>query len=1203
MRYLLVFLFFILVNKLTAQVNADFNMPAEVCLEEQFLLENTSTNAVSYKWDFCSYDNLEFIPQTQALGSNNYGAPFHLKIIENNGNFHGFIAGRTTNKIYRLDFGNNPKNTPVYNDLGGTSILNNPSGIDIKKIGENWYGLVTGYASNKLYLLEFGNSLEATPIISDISNSMNLNLPMDVKIMIDSGNIFAFIVNNVSGEYPYLRLNFGSDITTTPIEDEFTVSGANALTSIDIKKENSNWFGFLVSRNNQRLYRINFGSSISNSPTYSDVSTPIGVNMDNPGGLKMVKEIDSAYVFVQSRNGPLYKFHFGDDFSNTASAVDFGNIYSDNRNWGIDFIKVNSQWVGYNANFGDKIYRIDFPSNCSLDNPISWSKNPVLSFSQPGQTLISLKANDSNGFYSNLTKEITVTNNQAPDISFSIGDNLCIANPIQFESQGSATISSYDWDFGDSNSATTANPSHTYASAGTYAVKLSVTDANGCNNLFIDTVSVFEEPTPDFQATAQGSICSQKPIVFDNLTTLPTEATFSWDLGDGSTSTEENPEHVYAEAGDYTVIQSINMAGCTVEKTKIITVNPGPAVAFQTSNNCLGEILQFENTSQGDFLDSYQWDFGDGTQSTQANPSHLYDTAGVYEVQLSAFTTNGCDFTITQQIEIQPLAEIDFLSDVACAGQPSQFSEQVTVDQSNITDYLWNFGVAGTQSDVSTEANPQFAYPAAGTYNVSLQVTTSDGCTSSGSQQITVNTAPEAAFEFDETCLDQARLFTPLDTTSIISHFWELQNSHGEIVESSQSTHFSYLFAEAGTYQLTYRQENENLCSQSTTQTLSIKEQPIPDFGWSTACAGEVLQLNNLTDLNGNTLKNYKWSIEEEVISTDTRPQYTFEESGEYTVSLEVKTIGGCVQKISKTILVSPAPTASFELEQNVGAYPFELSLNADQYQVASSEYLENSTETADTTNLSTRQLGNLATYFWTLNGDTISTTSELNYVIEEAGTYLLGFLLTNDAGCTDEYYEQIKVKEPSLDVSLSNLRVNKDDEFTSFILNINNRGSLVPERIDLAIDLGSYSVTESLETPLYPEQNRNFSLSLKLTEDQLKGLSKICINASPKVGEYTDSNIQNNRVCINLESGFKVMEIFPNPAVNQFTIPVITPEQDKLTISMEDSNGRQVKVFNYDLEAGYNELRIQRERLSPGIYFLRFRYQGQEKVKKIIFQ
>jgi PKD repeat protein len=520
----------------------------------------------------------------------------------------------------------------------------------------------------------------------------------------------------------------------------------------------------------------------------------------------------------------------------------------------------------------------------------------------------------------------------------------------------------------------------------------------------------------------------------------------------------------------------------------------------------------------------------------------------------------------------------------------------VNIADANITDYFWDFGVAGTQSDVSTEANPAFVYPTAGTYTVNLQVTTSDGCTSVGSQLIEVNAVPQPDFAFEERCLGQARLFSPLDTSGIVNHFWELRNPEGEVIESSLSANFSYLFNQAGTYELSYRQENELLCSGTSTKSIRINEAPIADFVLSEACVGEPIAVENITELNGNALNSFQWRLGDEVISTDSQLNYIFEESGEYTLSLEVETQGGCLESVSREIRVSPSPTAFFELPQSVGAFPFRLNLMAEgQVAIDNSQFTKNSI----TSPLGTEGFSRL----WTLNGDTISTSSALDYTIEQAGTYLLGLIITNEAGCTAEHYEQVRVRPPSLDISLGNLRLNQDGEFTSFILNISNRGSLIPDRIDLDIDLGAYSVTESLESPLYPEENQNTSLSLKLSEEQLRGLSRICINATAYSADFEDSNPQNNRVCTNIESGFELLEMYPNPAMNQFTVPLIIPESDRLSISLEDSNGRQVRIFSYDLSSGYNEIPIQRESLSSGIYFLRFRFQGEEKIKKIIFQ
>jgi len=1171
--------------------SVDFSIVKDpVCLNENVELSNNSIGYDSLVWNFCPYNFSEPL-ETNLLGSiMDGGRNLGIDFIRANGIWYGFATSWDKNKLFKLTFTDGIEAGPSQvEDLGNPGgLLSNPVSINSILYNDQVYLLVHNWNTKTMVRMSFPLGISSNQISSEIVVNNFGSVRSKMKTVKKNDSIYTFLINENNSTIEII--NFGLDPTSQISDSEVIktspVSGLSSGRSIDVIMTDSINYVFVADYNLREIFRIDVSTNLSEGI----VNTEGGIltsNFENNriNNIQLVK-VDSTYeMHVNTLIGSLYKVEMGTDISKTnISSIPLKYWENESFTQGFTlFVDViNNKFYGLVIkDLNQEIYQIKKLNQCSANIEFSNDINPSnISYLEQGVKDISQILYYQNGNTASITKEITVTNNQAPDITFSTGDNLCITNPIAFNSTSAADITSYSWDFGDGNTSIAENPNHTYTAAGTYAVKVSVTDANGCNNSFQDSIGVFEEPAPDFQATAQGSICSQKPIVFENLTTLPTDATFEWDLGDGSTSTVENPEHIYSEAGDYTVTQIIEMAGCLVERTKTITVNPGPVVAFQTANNCLGEILKFENTSQGEFLDSYQWDFGDGTQSTQANPSHSYDTAGVYNVQLTAFTTNGCDFTISQEVEIQPLALVNFDSEIACAGQPTQFMEQVNIEESNVTDYFWDFGVLGTQSDVSTEASPQFAYPAEGSYNVTLQVTTSDGCTSSGSQQIVVNSAPNAAFEFEETCLGQTRLFSPLDTANSINHFWELQNSQGEILQTVQSAFFSYLFTEAGNYQLTYRQENESLCSQATTQTIEINEQPVPDFTWGTACVGELVSFENLTALNGNRLKNYNWSIEGTMFSSDLAPQYTFEESGNYQLTLEVETQGGCIQNISKNLLVSSKPTAFFELEQSIGAYPFALYLMMQ----------DNPNE-------------EIVEVFWILNEDTISNSSELSHTITEPGTYLLGLSVINEAGCKNEYYEQIKVREPSLDVSLSNLRIKKDQEFTSFILNISNRGSLVSERIDLTIDFGEYSLTESLEAQIYPEENRNFSLSTRLTDEQLRGLSKICISASPKAGERKDANPQNNRICTNLENGFKVMDIYPNPTINQFTIPLIIPENETITISMEDSNGRQVKFYNYSLEAGYNEVQIQRENLSPGIYFLRFRYQGQEKIKKIIFQ
>lgn len=1194
MRFILAILFFGFWIETNAQVTADFNLPAQVCLDEQLQLENTSVNSDRSEWHFCESDFSDETPvYTEVSNNSALVFTYGVKAYEFERDIYAFGI-RNAGLLYNFEFDDtfsSVTNVSTYDVT--SSYFDFPRDIGYSKVNSEYVAFVSNSRNLGITKLNFGNSPLNDPLAVNIESGTDLQKMHGLEVLKDT-SLFVFAGKTNSNKI--YRLQYDSTDLDTPVIDFFEVSNFNDITGISINKLGNQWYGLVSSLSSNKIALLSFGQSLSNNPSVNEINISTSISVS-----RILLEIDhnKAFGFVQSTDGTIVKLTF-DDLSTLTFTEDVISLYSGNTVYPIGSIEVNGEKIIYHVDLpvpSRKLNKFTFKQECPLETMSSTLVNPTISFSVPGTYPITLTAYDNAGNSSSITKNITVTNNQAPDINFSVGADRCITNPIQFNSQSPATLSSYEWDFGDGNSSTAENPAHTFATAGKYAVKLSVTDVNGCTNLFTDSVEVYAEPIPDFQATAQGSICSQKPILFENLTILPTAAVFFWDFGDGNNSTEENPEHTFAEAGTYTVQQSINMAGCQVEQTKTVTVEPGPSVAFQVTNNCLGEILQFENTSTGDFLDSYLWDFGEGTQSTQANPHHLYDTAGIYTVQLTAFTTNGCDFTISQTVEIQPLAVVDFEAERACAGKPILFTELVSIETSNITDYFWDFGVAGTTSDYSTEANPVFTYEAAGTYEVRLQVTTSDGCTTSQKQSIVVNEAPQPAFTYQPSCLGSSLVFTPNSTDNSVTHFWELRNEADVLVANEQSINFSYTFQEVGDYQLLYRQENDNLCRNSITETITILPLPVVDFSVNNSCSGELLILENTTDLKGNQAKSYRWLLDGKQISTSFEPNYTIGNSGSYQLELQVETQSGCTESISKTIEVSASPQAFFELEQTVGAVPFTLSLSAGQ---VSPSGIKGSISPSGAKG----QISPLGIKgHWTLNGDTISTTSELSYTIDKVGTYLLGLTVVNEAGCTDAYFQQIRVRKPSLDIALSNLSITQDAEYIGFIVNIANKGSLVPQKIDLDINFGDYSLTESIAESLLPEANRNVQLSVKLNEKQRKGLSKICIDATPYYGEKADVNRNNNRVCIQLENGFKVMDVFPNPAATTFTVPLIIPEAAAITLQLEQSDGSTVKVYNYNLEAGYSELQLDRENLRAGMYLLRIRYQNQEKLKKIVFQ
>ena len=108
---------------------------------------------------------------------------------------------------------------------------------------------------------------------------------------------------------------------------------------------------------------------------------------------------------------------------------------------------------------------------------------------------------------------------------------------------------------------------------------------------------------------------------------------------------------------------------------------------------------------------------------------------------------------------------------------------------------------------------------------------------------------------------------------------------------------------------------------------------------------------------------------------------------------------------------------------------------------------------------------------------------------------------------------------------------------------------------------------------------------------------------AIPHNAAANETNVNNNRVCTqHRKRPNHYGNLSKSPAATQFTLPIIIPENASLSLSLEQSNGQNVKTFSYDLETGYHEIKIDRDNPQSGIYFLRIRYQGQEKVKKNYF-
>lgn len=238
-------------------------------------------------------------------------------------------------------------------------------------------------------------------------------------------------------------------------------------------------------------------------------------------------------------------------------------------------------------------------------------------------------------------------------------------------SDADGTIASYGWDFGDGTPAGSGvSPSHTYATAGTFTVILSVTDDKGATATTSHDVTVAPAPNQAPTAAFTSSVVALK-ATFDGSDSSDVDgnvASYAWDFGDGSApGTGTTPEHTYAAAGTYTVKLTVtDDKGATASVSHDVTAvaaNEAPSAAFSSAATLLKVAFDGSGSSDPDgTVDSYAWDFGDTTAAgSGVSPSHTYASAGTYTVRLTVTDNKGATNLVTHDVTVTaPIASDAF---------------------------------------------------------------------------------------------------------------------------------------------------------------------------------------------------------------------------------------------------------------------------------------------------------------------------------------------------------------------------------------------------------------------------------------------------------------------------------------------------------------------------------------------------------------
>jgi len=295
----------------------------------------------------------------------------------------------------------------------------------------------------------------------------------------------------------------------------------------------------------------------------------------------------------------------------------------------------------------------------------STTQNPTHIYSSLGTYSVALRVTGPGGNNTCVRSSyITTTSPPSPPIAGFSGTPTSGTVPLEvdFTDTSTGVIDSWLWSFGDGTTSVEQNPSHTYTSAGTYTVGLTVTNTGGSNgDVKLNYITVTEvAPVAGFSGTPTSG---NAPLLV-SFTDASTGSINSWlwSFGDGTTSISQNPSHSYGSAGTYTVTLAVNgPGGSDIEtKTDYITVSPSLAPTADFVGDPLTGyaplVVSFTDLTSGS-VDTWAWDFdGFGVDSTAQNPTFLFSTPGTYTVKLTVAGPQGSDFeTKTNYITVNLL--------------------------------------------------------------------------------------------------------------------------------------------------------------------------------------------------------------------------------------------------------------------------------------------------------------------------------------------------------------------------------------------------------------------------------------------------------------------------------------------------------------------------------------------------------------------
>lgn len=560
---------------------------------------------------------------------------------------------------------------------------------------------------------------------------------------------------------------------------------------------------------------------------------------------------------------------------------------------------------------------------------------------------------------------------------------LCKNRAVRFNSTSKNAIL-YDWNFGDGTTSNVKNPIHTYKNQQTYTTELTVTDTLGCADKSTNTFNI-QGLNADFTSNETFG-CVPLEVHFTTLS--QTADKWFWSFGDGDTSHQQNPKHIYQDSGKFNVLLVIETKeGCrdSVQYNNYIITFADSISGIQgdTIKGCLPLPIDFSGNSIGS--NQWLWDFGNGDSSTLSNPTYTYHSPGTYTVSLTTFNANGCSVFIENFATFQIDSIVPKISAIGFDCKNGLI--QLTDSTKNILSWFWDFG-DGTYSNLQS---PIHQYPDTLVYSITLTLTNLNGCTHSVffpnfidftncfvNGQKTVDKGISGSSNnadtlnsknlFANSCAPQYVQFNSIDSNSF-SWYWDFGDGSTSVEENPM-----HIYNAPGRYDVMLISQNPQGFDTTLWKNQVTVSGPLARFTTATsyACDSVSVQFNNLSLASTNWLWNLSNNISSTLFSPIQKYPYS---NNNYFVQLIAKDSVGC--------LASKVNIINFPKDVIQFSYPKTACVG------------DSILFTADDSTY---------TYHWSFGDGSTDSSISPKHVFTHAGTYSIQVISRNISGCEETY-------------------------------------------------------------------------------------------------------------------------------------------------------------------------------------------------------